>query len=450
MKERSKLSIILDYVIYWSLCLYMLDVILLGTGELTRIGGISSRMVFFAIAVLASVPGVLKNYKQYLTNKSILFVGVFMVALVLSAGLGLINGNYMPILISDVKGFLNILIVFPMVYILSEKKRTIRMLKMMLTSSFVMAVFCIALSYFMLFEREFKMTIYYWVHKMDWANLTSLSQYATRVFLHSGTRMLILGLLFAFALLILEKKRVVLRYVQMTTCLTAIFIAYARAIYLGMAVMVVAMLILIAIKYKEYFKQTIQKYAIVFVLTAVFILALGASQKSNLFILAIDRCLIAVGGEQYIDPDVAGGGGGSIENVEAELESLDVRQHRQEMSIKNFSESPIWGKGLGVVNDIHNDTIEYFYLDILSKMGVVGVLIFLAPAAFCIISIVKKKDEYEEEQRLLALVCWFALLYLIIISYFNPCMNTSWGLSIYGLTIALSIPWKKEETLCKK
>jgi hypothetical protein len=56
----------------------------------------------------------------------------------------------------------------------------------------------------------------------------------------------------------------------------------------------------------------------------------------------------------------------------------------------------------------------------------------------------KEKNNYSSEQRLLSLACWFGLLFLMIISYFNPCMNTSWGLMVYGLVIAISVPWKEK------
>lgn len=439
MRSDIKKLITLDNIIYWAVCLYVLDVILLGTGELTRVAGISSRIVFFAIAFLLSVPAVIKNYKLYLHNKCIWFVVVFMVMVGISAVRGYINGNDMPILTSDVKGFLNILIVFPMIYILSEKEKAIGLLKLILDSSFIMAIISIVLSYFQFFGMPFKYDLYDVAHDLGWASFTPLTETVTRVFLHSGSRMLVLGLLLAFAFLLLDKDKKMLRYGQMICCLVATFITYARAMYLGLAVVVVAMFVFVAYKYKEYLKETIKKYVIVLVASMVVILVIGLSQHGNLFQVAINRCLLAVG-NGYIDPDFPTDG---LDNMQDEIDSLVVREYRRNMAVKNFSESPVIGKGLGVVNDMFGLTIEYFYLDILSKMGIVGVVLLLLPAVFALISIVKNKEKFDEAQRLLSMVCWFALLYLMIISYFNPCMNTSWGLAVYGLTIALSIPWKE-------
>lgn len=439
MRSDIKKLITLDNIIYWAVCLYVLDVILLGTGELTRVAGVSSRIVFFAIAVVASIPAIIKNYEVYLQNKSVWFVVAFMFMVGISMVMGLVNGNYMPILTADVKGFLNILIVFPMIYILSEREKVINLLKLMLNSSFAMAIATIVLSYYQYFGKPFKYELYDVVHDLGWASFTPLTETVTRVFLHSGSRMLVLGLLLAFAFLLIEKKKTLLRYCQMVFCLVATFISYARAMYLGLVIIVIAMLALVAFKYKEYLVETLKKYAIVLVASAAVILVLGLSQSGNLFQVAINRCLVAVG-DGYIDPDFPVDG---LDNLQDEIDSLLIREYRRNAAIGNFLDSPILGKGLGVVNDMFNLTIEYFYLDILSKMGIVGVVLLLLPAVFALISIVKNKEKFSEAQRLLSMVCWFALLYLMIISYFNPCMNTSWGLAIYGLTIALSIPWKE-------
>ena len=53
MKSSKTIKIVMEMITYISLVLYMFDVVLLGTGELTKSFGIQSRMIFFGISVLA-------------------------------------------------------------------------------------------------------------------------------------------------------------------------------------------------------------------------------------------------------------------------------------------------------------------------------------------------------------------------------------------------------------
>ena len=178
-------------------------------------------------------------------------------------------------------------------------------------------------------------------------------------------------------------------------------------------------------------------------LTGVVLSVIGLTQQTNLFKAAIDRCIVAVMSDTIEQPDVADSVDMNIGNLKAEVDSIEIREEREATALENFKKSPIWGHGLGVVNDSDNETIEYFYLDLLTKMGIIGLVLFLLPVIWAFYTIIKEKNNYSEDQRLLSLACGFGLLFLMIISYFNPCMNTSWGLMVYGLVITMAVPWKE-------
>ena len=178
-------------------------------------------------------------------------------------------------------------------------------------------------------------------------------------------------------------------------------------------------------------------------LTIVVVASVGLTQQTNLFKAALDRCLVAVMSDTILIPDVADSVDMNIGNLKAEVESIELREDRVEAATKNFLSSPIFGNGLGVANDSENVTIEYFYQDLLSKMGVLGLILFVLPIAWILYLIIGRRNTYGPEQGLLLLASWLGLLFLMIISYFNPCMNTAWGLVVYGLTAAISVPWKE-------
>ena len=440
----SKNISVFKQITYIFLCLYVLDVITLGTNDILSVVGVSTRMIFWGISILTSIPVLAKEYKSFLKNKAFLMTLVFVVFVGISVVVGVLNGNYIPILIGDVKGFLHILIVIPMMCVLGDKEKLEKLLKLVLNVVVISCIISVFLSYMEMYPYAIKDFLYRVVNGTGIGLLTGITEYVSRCFLYSGTRMAAWGLLLAFAFLVIEKKKFVLRYIQMSCCLVGAFVSYARAVYLGMAIAVILFLVVIALRYREYLLQTVKKYVGVLLLTTVLISVIGITQHSNLFVVAIDRCIIAVKGDALLEGDEAGEPEVEIGNLEAEVDSLVVREIRQQMAIENFLKSPIVGGGLGVVNDPDNNTIEYFYLDLLSKMGLVGLIIFLLPAIICFVCILKKKELFSEKQKLLSLASWFGLLYLMIISYFNPCMNTSWGLMVYGMVITISTPWAIE------
>ena len=81
-------------------------------------------------------------------------------------------------------------------------------------------------------------------------------------------------------------------------------------------------------------------------------------------------------------------------------------------------------------------------MDIWSKIGIVGVLIFLMPYIVHTWDLLKKRKLYCAEQKVINLMGNSGVLCLLIISYFNPCMNSAVGLAAYALVSVSAIPWK--------
>lgn len=433
----------IEKIAYWAVCLYVLDVALLGTGDITKIAGISTRMIFLGIALVMSVPLFMRQYKDILRNKGVLLMGAFLVMMAISAVYGILRPNNMSILIGDVKGYLNILILIPMLCTLNNKERLTRLINLIIWAVVLQCILGIFLSYMEMYPEPLSDFIYEHVNKKGLGILTGITTRSARVFMYSGSRMSAMALLLTLMLWLLERGKVALRYLQMTACLVIAFFSYGRALYLGYAVMVVMFVIVVAVRYREYLLETVKKAACVLVLTALVLSVIGLTQQTNLFKAAVDRCIVAVMSDTILQPEVADSVDMNIGNLKAEVESIEVREEREASAIENFKKSPIFGNGLGVVNTSDNQGIEYFYLDLLAKMGIVGLILFLFPAIWAFYTILKEKNHYSQEQRLLSLACWFGLMFLMIISYFNPCMNTSWGLMVYGLVIAISVPWKE-------
>lgn len=455
----------LKRVIYIAIVLYILDIIFLGGGNLTKIGGISTRILFFAVAILACIPGMLKDFKKYITNKYCLSVGIFMVLVALSLVMGIINGNSRIIMITDVKGFLNILIVFPMIYVLDTKEKLISVLKIMITALLSVAIVALALSFYMRMPVNAQATLYRFFNSNVLCGIASLHGNATRVFFHTAGRLFFAGFMFLLTFAVTKADKKFIKEAGLAVFICACFISYTRSIYLAIFVCFVAFIIFVNILFKEKVKSYFISILRMSVMTLIFVLILGFAQGENLISVAINRCLLATieieeplqTAEQNIqeteteaykkgtdsttkkdkenkEQDVQN----QFDNIDAEKSNLEIRELRKELAIENIKRHPIFGNGLGKVNDINGEHIEYFYLDLLSKMGIVGALAFFMPFILCVYDLIRYRECMLDEDAMLLFSAILSVLFLFVISYFNPCMNTNVGLVIYCLMACIA------------
>ena len=178
----SACSIRIEQIVYWIVTLYVLDVAILGTGDLTKVGGISTRMIFWALAMVLSIPLYIQKRGDIWKNKSALMALLFFVMLAISAVIGLYNKNDTALLLGDIKGFLNLLIVFPMICVFHSKERFTRMLRIMLWAMLILLGVCIFLSYLVMYSSPLDDILYKFINKEGIGILTGITTRSARVF----------------------------------------------------------------------------------------------------------------------------------------------------------------------------------------------------------------------------------------------------------------------------
>lgn len=427
----------LELITYIALVLYLLDIMFLGSGDITRQLGISTRMIFFVIALLGCIPGLLMEIKNVLKNKYCWLIVIFMIIIGVNLIRGIIVGNSRVIMITDVRGFLNYLIFFPMLYTLTNKERVLRLIKIFAHSATVVAVAAVFLSFFSTFPIGMQEKVYDFVNDYKICGISSLNSTVVRIFFHTAGRWFFVAFMFALAFSVLEKKNKKIWIVEMSVLMVASFVSFTRSIYFGICISVMFLVIFVLICYKEYFKTMLKNSIIMACVTVLVLFGMGIGVNGNMFHVAIQRTFLitsATSDEEFEENFV---------NSDAEEQNLEIRGSREEIVWENITKSPLIGHGLGLVNDANGEHIEYFYHDVWSKIGIIGLIVFLLPYIVHVWDLIRKKDMYGEEQKILALVGNSALLYLLVITYFNPCMNTTVGLSIYALVIVLALPWKQ-------
>ena len=454
MKSSKTIKIVMEMITYISLVLYMFDVVLLGTGELTKSFGIQSRMIFFGISVLAAVVLILLDLKKYLNNKYLISVLVFMVVIFIAAIRGFVGKQNTTILLSDFKGFLNFLIVFPMMAVMYKKNRVISFLKMLCLSLGVVSVLGIILAFYLQMPLEMRRGAYDFFDGYNICMITELTGKVTRIFFNSGSRLFFAGFALSIVFSLIENKRKIIWIFIASLDIFGVFISYTRSGYLAFAIGIFAFVVLILLFYRDFFKPLAIRACFVAGIVVVLIGTVSVAEKANLVDVAINRCLFA--GAEIEDNDTnvdkpsdnkndKNNKNDKLTNEKAEIQNLAIREQRKTLALENIKKHPLFGGGLGVSNDINDGFIEYFYLDILSKIGFIGFIIFIIPFLFSVFDTIILRDVFCKEQRLLALAAQLGCLFVFVISYFNPCLNSSVGLFMYSLALVLSMPWENKK-----
>lgn len=453
MESSKTIKRVMEIITYISLVLYMFDVVLLGTGELTKSFGIQSRMIFFGISVLAAVVLILLNLKKYLNNKYLISVLVFMVVIFIAAIRGFVGKQNTTILLSDFKGFLNFLIVFPMMAVLYKKNRVISFLKMLSLSLGVVSVLGIILAFYLQMPLEMRRGAYDFFDGYNICMITELTGKVTRIFFNSGSRLFFAGFALSIVFSLIENKRKIIWIFIASLDIFGVFISYTRSGYLAFVIGIFAFVVLILLFYRDFFKTLAIRACFVGGIVVVLIGMVSVAEKVNLVDVAINRCLFAgaeiedtnTNVEKPSDNKNDKNDKSELTNKKAEIQNLAIREQRKTLALENIKKHPLFGGGLGVSNDINDGFIEYFYLDILSKIGFIGFIIFIIPFLFSVFDTIILRDVFCKEQRLLALAAQLGCLFVFVISYFNPCLNSSVGLFMYSLALVLAMPWENKK-----
>ena len=422
------------------LVLYFLDILLLGTGAVGRIGFFSTRILFFGLAGLFSLPLIIKDFKYLIKQPYVVVIIVFMLWVTIGAIRGVINGNSLSIIKTDIFGFLNFCILPTMVCVLKNQRRVTILLRCIVTACITMAVLAIILSFFPFFPNREE--LYQFLNDTGTAAITVMDGVSTRVFLHTASRYFLVSYLIILAWLInsSDKKQIALGMISMGLLMVGIFMSYSRAPYAGSVLGVFTFAVLVFIFNRKKLKRFVCLVLVSALLAVAVIGTISAVQKYNLFKPAVYRVLLSVTYE--IPGTVAPGDTVVPDDVfdiqEKEEVNLNVRQTKLNLLKDSIAKNPIFGNGLGAAIDLYSGYVEYIYHDFVNKIGYIGLFLFFLPLLLHIGCIFKHfKANFGKEHQFMCFALFASMTYFLFISYFNPCMNTTVGISCYVLSMVI-------------
>ena len=128
--------------------------------------------------------------------------------------------------------------------------------------------------------------------------------------------------------------------------------------------------------------------------------------------------------------------------IEVTERSDRLRQETKDGLKVYIRRSPVIGCGLGAsAANREKGVDEYFYLDMLARTGIVGLVLYILPFGYVVLWCLRRRSLLRECPEGAAVVCGLCTFW--VVTWFNPWMNAVLGIAWYAVT--LSVPQALEE-----
>jgi len=419
-----------------------------------EIGGIniSIRIAFWLIIMAVWLADLFielykRKQKPRISNLKNSFFPYFMVLFLFIAwGLvnGFINNNSFNNIFFDFNGWLYFALIFPIYSVIFKNKDCLKKI----FTVFAASIIWLSLkTYFLLFIFSHNMIgmieeVYHWIRVSGVGEITNLQGGFYRIFFQS--HIYVLAGFFIFLIFLINQKtkfsskklfinNLVIFFTFLSLFLSVVLLSFSRSNWVGLAFGVIIFILFLL--YKKEWKKA---------LISVFILISA---------LAVSLCFIIVT-VKFPYPDPTGGFSATelLSNRASQLTgeaALSSRWSLLPELWEKIKKAPILGSGFGAtITYISSDprileadpsgkfttfAFEWGWLDIWIKLGILGIITYIA-LIFKIFIIAISKKQKNNESIIIALA--ISLAVLTIVSFFSPYMNHPLGIGFLMLAAA--------------
>lgn len=398
------------------------------SGRWLVIGPLSIRMWLFIAAFLLSLPFVVIRFQSVIKNASVINLLVLAIVVAVAFVNGYTRGNNRQFILADLTSFAFLAIVPAYLAVIDTEEKAGKLMAIASYSSLALAGLTIAMHFvFMVMQYQSIQAVNLTINSVQLGGLFNFDDKIYRIFFRSSICFILPFIYFFSRYIETRVKRAGrLDAVFMSMSFIAIVLTYTRSIWLGS---LVAVIVFIAMNIRD-FKAVLKGIAVTLGGFAIFVMLSWAGYGyEGVFSNVIER----------ISLDPIGSAAASVEDEQLfiQLESENIRALRFSESCEVIEENFVLGKGLGVeINDGRPGVgkIEYTYLDLMSKMGFVGILVFLSALFNPYVMAVKRKKTKRSTASMRVMMCVTACL--IVASFFNPFITSPIGFSLYAVLVA--------------
>ena len=407
-------------------------------GGLGHILGIPIRKGLFAIGILFSVYMIFRE-KIKIEKKFLLPIIIVCIYIAYGSIVGLVNGNSVGDVFSDVNSFLGILYILLLIaYVKGESENINKILNIFVNCAVIVAVITIILFFVSRIYLPNNLEII-----VAYNNLNTKLQYGlisglvlsnnyARVYLYNGIFMqLAVAIMF---IKLFNKDKNISGIVKLALLLIGIYVSNTRGFWLGTIGVVLLSFAYYLWRVKKY-KLTIKN-----VLISIIPLILIA--------IILPKTIVAVSPEQNL-PESSGSIKDRIESIGdfENDESNKVRAIQLRFLVDKIKEKPVLGWGFGShiyeypqymeengLQSVNSSSFELYYVELVFKTGIVGVLIFFGYLLYNFIKlllILFKRGLKEKDEQIL--IGWtIGTMSILASSITNPYIA---GLSVFFVLV---------------
>ena len=426
------------------LYLFLFDCAATGSGRYLTIGPLTPRIVLAVLIVLSAAVPFFSDIENQIRRPVNWIVLIFMFYMVFEAFRGQAFGNDQSVLISDVKGFIYMLLIPSLPVLVKEQKHLRFAANVVIAGCFVQAAFCIvsnalfsglAPGFYEAFVQE------PWT--ANWGIIMSARYNTYRIFCKSSIYLIAACVLLLGRIVRAEKASAVCGWGFLFLLdAEAIIMTYTRSLYLATAVAFVLTLVLCLRTAPV--KKVLLRTALLLILLVAVVYGQELALKQGIIQYAFMRGMnFDLDAYVHIPHtwDRAGSSSGKVTETGDEMRAETVADLKE-----IIARYPLIGKGLGATTEARGGADEYFYLDMLARMGIVGLTLYMLPIVLALIRLIKRRralKSFPEPGFVM-----IGLAAFLVATYFNPWMNAALGIAWYALTVAAVwlLPKMKEGT----
>ncbi len=435
------------------LCLFLLECSITGGGRYWEVGPVSVRILLGGLAAVLALPELFRHLGAYLKKPSIWLTLIFVAWLAFCAWLGIRSNNRMDVLITDVKGFMWLFLIPVFVAVVRSRDRLRTLLSWVLAGAVIQAALILAVNAAVVLSDNPE-PLCRWLTARSIGLVDIVSNKLVRVFFKSSPYMIVGCVVVLFRQARAPKLR--WRYVLAVALLfNALLLSYTRSLYgaLGLTALIsiVAVLVLCPEGRRRTAAFLLAAVVCFGVMSTVQEIVLEGSYLSFAVSRTVGREIPASWASQLrgrIRGDISDDKPNDAEMdrqrsyIEVTEKSDRFRQETQDGLKDCIRRSPIIGCGLGAAAASRDSGVdEYFYLDMLARTGIVGLLLYMLPFGYVVLWCLRRRSLLRECPEGAAVVCGLCTFW--VVTWFNPWMNAVLGIAWYAVT--LSVPQALEE-----
>lgn len=435
------------------LCLFLLECSITGGGRYWEVGPVSVRILLGGLAAVLALPELFRHLGAYLKKPSIWLTLIFVVWLAFCAWLGIRSNNRMDVLITDVKGFMWLFLIPVFVAVVRSRDRLRTLLSWVLAGAVIQAALILAVNAAVVLSDNPE-PLCRWLTARSVGLVDIVSNKLVRVFFKSSPYMIVGCVVVLFRQARAPKLR--WRYVLAVALLfNALLLSYTRSLYGALGLTALISIVAVLVLCPEGRKRTLAFLLAAVVCFGVLVTVQEFVLEGSYLSFAVSRTIgqeVPTSWASQLRGRIRGDISDDKPNdaemdrqrsyIEVTEKSDQFRQETQDGLKDCIRRSPIIGCGLGAAAASRDSGVdEYFYLDMLARTGIVGLVLYMLPFGYVVLWCLRRRSLLRECPEGAAVVCGLCTFW--VVTWFNPWMNAVLGIAWYAVT--LSVPQALEE-----